>query len=50
VEAYLTGYRTGLVLAAALVLAGGAAAYGALRGAHGETPHETSHEDLVLAG
>jgi EmrB/QacA subfamily drug resistance transporter len=50
VDAYLTGYRTGLVLAAVLVLAGGAAAYAALRRAHHETQPETSREDLVLAG
>jgi EmrB/QacA subfamily drug resistance transporter len=50
VDAYLTGYRTGLVLAAALVIAGGAAAYAALRRAHVEPQHETAREDLVLAG
>jgi EmrB/QacA subfamily drug resistance transporter len=50
VDAYLTGYRTGLVLAAALVLAGGVAAYAALRRAHHEAQPETTHEDLVLAG
>ncbi len=50
VDAYLTGYRTGLVLAAVLVLAGGAAAYAALRGAHREAEPETTREDLVLAG
>jgi EmrB/QacA subfamily drug resistance transporter len=53
-DAYLTGYRTGLILAAVLVLAGGAAAYTALRRAHHvtqqETPEETQREDLVLAG
>ena len=50
VDAYLTGYRTSLVLAAVLVLAGGAAAFAALRGAHHDAPRETSREDLVLAG
>jgi EmrB/QacA subfamily drug resistance transporter len=50
VDAYLIGYRTGLVLAATLVLAGGAAAFGSLRRAHREAPRETSREDLVLAG
>jgi len=50
VDAYLTGYRTGLVLAAALVIAGGVVAYAALRRAHHETARETSREDLVLAG
>jgi EmrB/QacA subfamily drug resistance transporter len=51
VDAYLTGYRTGLVLAAALVLAGGAAAFAALRRAHHEAVEsETPREDLVLAG
>ena len=54
VDSYLTGYRTGLILAAALVLAGGAAAYAALRRAHHEAQQdaseETPREDLVLAG
>src|SRR3954452_17839730 len=49
-DAYLTGYRTGLVLAAVLVLAGGAAAFGALRRTHREPQPETAREDLVLAG
>jgi len=38
------------VLAAVLVLAGGAAAFGALRRAHHESQREPSREDLVLAG
>jgi EmrB/QacA subfamily drug resistance transporter len=51
VDAYLTGYRTGLVLAAVLVVAGGAAAYAALRRAHHEAVEpEATREDLVLAG
>ena len=53
VDAYLTGYRTGLVLAAALVLAGGVAAFAALRRAHHEAveaERETQREDLVLVG
>jgi EmrB/QacA subfamily drug resistance transporter len=50
VDAYLTGYRTGLVLAAVLVVAGGAAAYAALRRAHHEAQREPTREDLVLAG
>jgi EmrB/QacA subfamily drug resistance transporter len=50
VDAYLTGYRTGLVLAAVLVLAGGAAAYAALRKAHHEASDEQdAREELVLA-
>src|SRR4051812_23212042 len=49
-DAYLTGYRTGLVLAAALVVAGGAAAFAALRRAHQGAEHEPTREDLVLAG
>ncbi|MBO0847429.1 MAG: MFS transporter [Nocardioides sp.] len=50
VDAYLTGYRAGLLLAAALVLAGGGAAYAALRRAHLAPQAETTREDLVLAG
>jgi len=53
VDAYLTGYRTGLVLAAALVLAGGVAAFVALRRAHHEAQEaepDTRRKDLVLAG
>jgi EmrB/QacA subfamily drug resistance transporter len=50
VDAYLTGYRTGLLLAAALVLAGGVAAYAALRRAHLAPQREAAREDLVLAG
>ena len=53
VDAYLTGYRTGLVLAGALVLAGGVAAFVALRRAHHgaqEAEPDTRRKDLVLAG
>ena len=54
VDAYLTGYRAGLVLAAVLVLAGGAVAFVSLRRAHHEAHHEVepdgTREDLVLAG
>ena len=51
VDAYLTGYRAGLVLAAVLVIAGGAVAYAALRRAHvDDAEQETTQEDLVLAG
>ena len=54
VDAYLTGYRAGLVLAAVLVLAGGAVAFASLRRAHHEADHEVepdaTREDLVLAG
>ena len=54
VDAYLTGYRAGLVLAAVLVLAGGAVAFASLRRAHHEAQHEVepdeTREDLVLAG
>ena len=53
VDAYLTGYRTGLVLAGALVLAGGVAAFVALRRAHHEAQGaepDTRRKDLVLAG
>ena len=54
VDAYLTGYHAGLVLAAVLVLAGGAVAFVSLRRAHHEAHHEVepdgTREDLVLAG
>jgi EmrB/QacA subfamily drug resistance transporter len=48
-DAYLTGFHTGLYLAAALVVAGGAAAFGALRRAHVEA-QAGRPEALVLAG
>ena len=50
VDAFLTGYRSGLLLAGALVMAGGVVAFTALRRAHHEARVETSREDLVLAG
>jgi EmrB/QacA subfamily drug resistance transporter len=53
VDAFMTGYVTGDVLAAALVMAGGLAAFAALRRAHREAPQaeaETSLDDLALAG
>lgn len=52
VDAFLTGYRTGLLVAAALVAAGGVAAYLALRGAtRGERDVVAIAErELVLAG
>ncbi len=48
-DAYLTGFHTGLYLAATLVVAGGAAAFLALRRAH-VLAATTSADDLVLAG
>jgi EmrB/QacA subfamily drug resistance transporter len=50
-DAYLSGFHGGLYLAAALVVGGGAVAFGALRRAH-HVPQqeETAREDLVLAG
>jgi EmrB/QacA subfamily drug resistance transporter len=57
VDGFLTGYRSGLLLAAVLVAAGGAAAFVALRGARRSTPAtigddaaEVAKADLVLAG
>jgi EmrB/QacA subfamily drug resistance transporter len=49
-DAYLSGFHAGLVLAAALVIAGGITAYVALRSAHRAPQAETAAEDLVLAG
>ena len=49
-DAYLSGFHTGLYLASALVVAGGAMAFGALRRTHRSTETETTREDLVLAG
>jgi len=49
-DAFLIGYHAGLLLAAALVVAGGAVAYGALRRTHHASEPETAREDLVLAG
>ena len=50
VDAFLIGYRAGLLLAAALVIAGGVVAYVALRGAHQAPQAEEPVDDLVLAG
>jgi EmrB/QacA subfamily drug resistance transporter len=50
VDAFLTGYRSGLLLAAALVVAGGVAAYAALRRAHHTPEQVTAREDLAHAG
>jgi predicted MFS family arabinose efflux permease len=49
VDAFLTGYRTGILLAAALVIAGGVTAFAALRRAH-HLPRVANREDLVLVG
>ena len=49
-DAYLIGFRAGLLLAAALVIAGGVTAYVALRSAHRAPEAETAADDLVLAG
>ncbi len=49
-DAYLTGFHAGLMLAAALVIAGGVTAYVALRSAHRAPEAETAADDLVLAG
>jgi EmrB/QacA subfamily drug resistance transporter len=50
VDAFLTGYRSGLLLAAALVVAGGITAFAALRSAHRTVRVADEHEELVLAG
>jgi EmrB/QacA subfamily drug resistance transporter len=50
VDAFLTGYRSGLLLAAGLVVAGGVTAYVALRQAHLAPEDDPAREDLVLAG
>ncbi len=50
VDAFLIGYRSGLLLAAALVIAGGVVAYVALRAAHQAPQAEAPVDDLVLAG
>jgi EmrB/QacA subfamily drug resistance transporter len=49
VDAFLSGYQAGLLLAAVLVMAGGVAAFASLRRAH-VLPEVTDHEELVLAG
>jgi hypothetical protein len=50
VTAFLTGYRSGLLLAAALVMAGGVTAFVTLRRAHHAPAGEPTREDVVLAG
>jgi EmrB/QacA subfamily drug resistance transporter len=50
VDAFLLGYRSGLLLAAALVVAGGVTAYVALRSAYRAPRVEIAEEDLVLVG
>ncbi len=50
VDAFLIGYRSGLLLAAVLVIAGGVVAYVALRAAHRAPQPEAPVDDLVLAG
>jgi len=49
-DAYLSGFHAGLYLAAALVIAGGAVAWVALRSAHRAPQVEVTEDDLVLAG
>jgi EmrB/QacA subfamily drug resistance transporter len=49
-DAYLAGYHTGLIVAAVLVVAGGATAFAALRRAHHATDSGSAREDLVLVG
>src|SRR4029078_12469666 len=49
VDAFLSGYQAGLLLAAVLVMAGGVAAFASLRRAH-MLPEVTDREELVLAG
>jgi EmrB/QacA subfamily drug resistance transporter len=50
VDAFLVGYRSGLLLAAALVIAGAVTAYLSLRSAHTAPQTDDVAEDLVLAG
>ena len=50
VDAFLVGYRSGLLLAAALVVAGGVTAYVALRSARRAPQAEAVVDELVLAG
>jgi EmrB/QacA subfamily drug resistance transporter len=50
VDAFLVGYRSGLLLAAALVIAGAVTAYFSLRSAHTAPQTGDVAEDLVLAG
>jgi MFS family permease len=50
VDAFLVGYRSGLLLAAVLVVAGGVTAYVALRSASRAPQAELAEDELVLAG
>jgi EmrB/QacA subfamily drug resistance transporter len=50
VDAFLDGYRSGLLLAGALVMAGGVTAFAALRRAHRTAQAEATRDDLVRAG
>jgi MFS family permease len=50
VDAFLTGYRSGLLLAAVLVVTGGVTAGAALRRAHRAPEADAAREDLVLVG
>jgi EmrB/QacA subfamily drug resistance transporter len=49
VEAFLSGYRAGILLAGVLVVAGGVVAFAALRRAH-VRPQVINPEEMVLAG
>jgi hypothetical protein len=50
VDAFLSGYRTGLLVAAMLVAAGGAAAFLALRNAPKHGAESDTHVQFALAG
>ncbi|MDT5292966.1 MAG: hypothetical protein QOF88_7855, partial [Mycobacterium sp.] len=50
VDAFLSGYRTGLLVAAVLVAAGGAAAFLALRNAPKHGAESDTHVQFALAG
>src|SRR3954452_9019880 len=50
IDAFLTGYRSGLYLAAALVIAGGAVAWVALPSADRAPQVDVTEDDLVRAG
>ncbi|MCU1655693.1 MAG: drug resistance transporter, EmrB/QacA subfamily [Pseudonocardiales bacterium] len=50
VDAFLTGYRSGLLVAAGLVAAGGVAAFLALRGTKQQTPEPDSQAEFALVG
>ncbi|WP_151083919.1 MFS transporter [Nocardioides cynanchi] len=49
VDAYLSGFHAGLLLAAVLVVAGGATAFAALRSAHRAVHLADDHDELALA-